>query len=174
VVREYEIFENLLPTLADEVISIDMVQKMTEAGQQARFKCTVVVGNQDGYVGLGVSKSKEVGPGIRRAIIRAKLNIIPIKRGCGSWECVCGGNHSIPYRTSGKMGSVKIELLPAPKGVGLVCSDTAKVVLRLAGISDVWTKTSGNTRNASNMAKAVFEALKNTYKTMTPEDWRRI
>ena len=68
-----------------------MVQKQTDAGKSSRFKCHVVVGNSDGYIGIGSAKNKEVGPGIRRAITKAKLSIIPVKRGCGSWECNCGG-----------------------------------------------------------------------------------
>ena len=97
--------------------------------------------------------------------------MIPVKRGCGSWECNCGGHHSIPFETTGKMGSVRVTLKPAPKGTGLVCSDTAKIVLKLAGITDIWTITKGNTKNRANMAKAVFNALENMYKIMTRADW---
>ncbi|WP_457558087.1 30S ribosomal protein S5 [Candidatus Harpocratesius sp.] len=171
VIKEKEILDFLIPNLKEEVIDIKMVQKQTDAGEQSRFKCSVVVGNEDGFVGLYSSKNKEVGPGIRKAIAKAKLSMIPVKRGCGSWECNCGGNHSIPFETSGKMGSVRVTLKPAPKGTGLACSDTAKLVLRLAGITDVWTVTKGNTKSRTNMAKAVFNALENMYKVMTAKDW---
>jgi small subunit ribosomal protein S5 len=171
VIKEKEILDFLIPNLKEEVIDINMVQKQTDAGQQSRFKCSVVVGNKDGYIGIASTKNKEVGPGIRRSIGRAKLNMIPIKRGCGSWECNCGGFHSIPFQTSGKMGSVRVTLKPAPKGTGLACSDTAKLVLKLAGVTDIWTVTKGNTRSRTNMAKAVFNALENMYKVMTREDW---
>ena len=171
VIKEKEILDTLIPNLKEEVIDIKMVQKQTDAGEQSRFKCSVVVGNKDGFVGINSSKNKEVGPGIRKGIAKAKLNIIPVKRGCGSWECNCGGNHSIPFETTGKMGSVRVTLKPAPKGTGLACSDTAKLVLKLAGITDVWTMTKGNTKSRSNMAKAVFNALENMYKVMTKEDW---
>jgi small subunit ribosomal protein S5 len=164
VVKEKEIIDFLLPNMQEEVIDIKMVQKQTDAGENSRFQCSVVVGNHDGYVGLSAIKNKEVGPGIRRAIAKAKLNMIPVKRGCGSWECNCGGNHSIPFEVSGKMGSVRVTLKPAPKGTGLACSDTAKLVLKKAGITDVWTVTKGNTRSRVNMAKAVFNALENSYK----------
>ncbi len=171
VIKEKEILDMLIPNLKEEVIDINMVQKQTDAGEQSRFKCSVVVGNADGFVGVYSSKNKEVGPGIRKAISKAKLSIIPVKRGCGSWECNCGGNHSVPFETSGKMGSVRVTLKPAPKGTGLACSDTAKLVLKLAGITDVWTVTSGNTKSRTNMAKAVFNALENMYKIMTVDDW---
>lgn len=171
VIKEKEIIDILIPNLKEEVIDIKMVQKQTDAGEQSRFKCSVVVGNEDGFVGLFSAKNKEVGPGIRKAITKAKLGIIPVKRGCGSWECNCGGNHSIPFETSGKMGSVRVTLKPAPKGTGLACSDTAKLVLRLAGITDVWTVTKGNTKSRTNMAKAVFNALENMYKVMTAKEW---
>lgn len=171
VIKEKEIIDSLIPELQEEVIDIEMVQKQTDAGQQSRFKCSVVVGNKNGFVGFYSSKNKEVGPGIRKAISKAKLNMIPVKRGCGSWECNCGGHHSIPFETSGKMGSVRVTLIPAPKGTGLACSDTAKLVLSLAGITDVWTITKGNTKNRTNMAKAVFNALENMYRMMTKYQW---
>jgi len=63
----------------------------------------------------------------------------------------------------GKAGSVEVTLIPAPKGVGLVAGDVAKVVLRLAGIKDVWTRTRGDTRTTLNFAMAVYNALRNTY-----------
>jgi small subunit ribosomal protein S5 len=171
VIKEKEILDVLLPNLKEEVIDIKMVQKQTDAGESSRFKCTVVVGNSDGYIGIGSAKNKEVGPGIRRAITKAKLSIIPVKRGCGSWECNCGGHHSVPFKIDGKMGSVRITLKPAPKGTGLACSDTARLVLKLAGVEDVWTLTKGDTRSRANMAKAVFEALANMYTIMRKSDW---
>jgi small subunit ribosomal protein S5 len=171
VIKEKEILDILLPTLKEEVIDIKMVQKQTDAGESSRFKCTVVVGNSDGYIGIGSAKNKEVGPGIRRAITKAKLSIIPVKRGCGSWECNCGGHHSVPFKIDGKMGSVRITLKPAPKGTGLACSETARLVLKLAGIEDIWTLTKGDTRSRANMAKAVFEALANMYTIMRRSDW---
>jgi small subunit ribosomal protein S5 len=172
-VKESQIVDILLPDMKEEVVEIKMVQKQTDAGQQSRFKATVLVGNENGYVGLGEAKNKEIGPAIRKAIGLAKLHLIPVKRGCGSWECNCGGNHSIPYQVLGKVGSVKTELKPAPKGVGLACADTMKLVLKLAGIKDVWTRTSGETRTTANLAKAVLQGLRDAYKIMSVSDWER-
>ncbi|MFX1364404.1 MAG: 30S ribosomal protein S5 [Promethearchaeota archaeon] len=163
VVKEKEIINILLPQLREDVITIRMIQKMTASGQRSRFKAVVIVG-ADGFLGVGASKSKEVGPAIRKAIDKAKLSVIPILRGCGSKECGCGGTHSIPFKIKGKCGSVRIQLIPAPAGVGLACADKVKQVLKLCGIEDVWSKTYGDTRTSENLVKATFEALKNAHK----------
>ena len=158
-ILEPEIVDALLPDITEEVIDVALVQRMHKSGRRARFRATVVVGNKNGYVGVGMGKAKEVGPAIRKAIAQAKLSIIRVKKGCGSWECGCGRPHSIPYAVRGRCSSVKIEILPAPRGVGLVAGDVAKTVLGLAGIKDVWTKTFGDTRTTYNFAMATFDAL---------------
>ncbi|WP_394342765.1 30S ribosomal protein S5 [Methanofervidicoccus abyssi] len=158
-ILEPEIVDALLPDITEDVIDVTLVQRMHKSGRRARFRATVVVGNKNGYVGVGMGKAKEVGPAIRKAIAQAKLSIIRVKKGCGSWECGCGRPHSIPYAVRGRCSSVKIEILPAPRGVGLVAGDVAKTVLRLAGIKDVWTKTFGDTRTTYNFAMATFDAL---------------
>jgi len=163
VVKEKEIIDILLPQLREDVITIKMIQKMTASGQRSRFKAVVIVG-ADGFLGVGASKSKEVGPAIRKAIDKAKLSVVPIIRGCGSGECVCGGTHSIPFRIEGKCGSVKIRLIPAPAGVGLACADKVKQVLKLCGVEDIWSKTYGDTRTSENLVKATFESLRNAHK----------
>ena len=170
-IREVEIVDALLPGLKHEVVSVNFVQRQTDAGEVSQFQVTVVVGNEDGYVGVGMGKARQIRVAIEKAIRNAKLNIAPVRRGCGSWECLCGEPHSVPFRVEGKCGSVRIILLPAPKGVGLVAGDSAKVVLRLAGIKDVWTRSFGETRTIHNMVKATFEALKRTYKFKTPDMW---
>lgn len=163
VVKEQEIIDELLPQLQEDVITIRMVQQMTQSGQKSRFKAVVIVG-AEGFLGVASAKSKEVGPAIRKAIGKAKLNVFPVLRGCGSGECGCGGTHSIPFKVEGKTGSVKIQLIPAPQGVGLACADTVKQVLRLAGIEDIWSKTFGDTRTSENLVKATINALKNAHK----------
>ncbi len=171
-IREIEIIEFFLPGLEEEVINVNLVQKQTDAGEKSRFKASVVVGNQNGFVGVGESKAKEIGPAIRSAIVAAKLNIIPVRRGCGSWDCTCGLAHSIPFKIQGKAGSVRIDLKPASRGTGLVAGDTGKLVLRLAGIQDVFSKSRGDTRTSENYAKATFDALRNTYRILAPSDWK--
>ena len=161
-IREAEIIDLLLPGLEEEVMDVNMVQRMTDSGRRVKFRVAVIVGNHDGYLGFGQAKDVQVGPAIRKAIIQAKLNIIGIRRGCGSWECVCGMEHTVPSMVKGKVGSVTVELKPAPRGLGLAAGSTAKKVLEKAGIKDVWTRTEGTTRTTINFAKATFEALKNT------------
>lgn len=163
VVKEKEIIDILLPQLREDVVKISMVQQMSASGQRSKFKAVVLVG-AEGFIGVASTKSREVGPAIRKAIGKAKLSVIPILRGCGSKECGCGGTHSIPFKVKGKCGSVRIQLIPAPAGVGLACADKVKQLLRLAGIEDIWSKTFGDTRTSENLVKATFNALKNAHK----------
>lgn len=165
--REVEIVDMLLPDIEDEVIDVNMVQRMTDSGRRTKFRIVVVVGNKNGFVGIGQSKGKEVGISIRKGVEKAKLNIIEVNRGCGSWECGCGTPHTLPFKVEGKCGSVRITLKPAPRGLGLAAGNVAKTVLQLAGVKDAWGFTQGSTRTTINYAKAVYEALKNTsiYKT---------
>ena len=157
--REAPIVDRLLPGLHDEVLDVNMVQRMTDSGRRFKFAVTVVVGNGDGYVGLGRAKGREVGPTIRRAIDRAKLEIIEVYRGCGSWECGCGRSHTVPFLIKGRAGSVVVTFKPAPRGVGLAVGDVAKPILRFAGITDAWGYTDGHTKTTVNYASSVFTAL---------------
>lgn len=163
VVKEKEIINTLLPQVKEDVINIAMVQQMTASGQRSRFKAVVIVGT-DGFIGVGMGKSREVGPAIRKAIDKAKLTIVPVLRGCGSKECGCGGTHSVPFKINGKCGSVRIQLIPAPVGVGLACADKVKQVLKLCGVEDIWSKTFGDTRTSENLVKATVDAIKNAHK----------
>ncbi len=160
--KEPEIVDVLLPDLEDEVLEISMVQRMTDSGRRAKFRVTAVVGNKDGYVGVGVGKASQVAPAIQKAINNAKINIFKVNRGCGSWECGCGQPHSIPFKVTGSAGSVRITLIPGPRGLGIVAGKVAKKVLELAGVRDVWTFTRGQTKTTINFAKATYEALKQT------------
>ena len=160
-IKEPEIVDALLPGLEDEVLDINMVQRMTDSGRRVKFRATVIVGNRNGYIGLGQGRDNQVGPAIRKGIDVAKLNIIKIQRGCGSWECGCGDEHTVPFEIMGKAGSVEIHLIPAPKGLGIAAGETARKVMEMAGIQDVWTRSSGNTRTTLNFAKATYNALQN-------------
>ena len=157
--REAPIVDALLPNLHDEVLDVNMVQRMTDSGRRFKFAVTVVVGNGDGFVGLGRAKGKEVGPTIRRAIDRAKLHVVEVYRGCGSWECGCGRSHTVPFQVKGRAGSVVVTFKPAPRGVGLAVGDVAKPILRFAGITDAWGYTDGHTKTTVNYAQAAFRAL---------------
>ncbi|WP_297491013.1 30S ribosomal protein S5 [Thermococcus sp.] len=167
-IKEPEIVDILLPETNlrenQEVLDIALTVRMTDSGRRIRFRVLAAVGNRDGYVGLGIGHGREVGIAIRKAINYAKMNIIEIKRGCGSWECRCRRPHSIPFAVEGKEGSVRVKLMPGPRGLGLVIGDVGKKILSLAGVQDVWSQTLGETRTTVNFAKAVFNALYNTNK----------
>ncbi len=137
-------------------------QKKTAEGNVPTFSCMAVVGNQDGYVGLGYGKAKETLPARSKALRKAKLNIMRINRGCASFDCVCGEPHTVPYIVEGKCGSCKVKLMPAPQGTGLVIGDECKKILRAVGIKDVYSKTKGKIRTTINLAKACADALNKT------------
>ncbi|HIH61973.1 MAG TPA: 30S ribosomal protein S5 [Methanobacteriales archaeon] len=168
-IMELEIIDALLPDLEEEVIDVNLVQRMHKSGRKVNFRVIVAVGNKDGYVGLGQGKAREVGPAIRKAVDDAKFNIIKVRRGCGDWGCACGQEHTIPFKVTGKSGSVRVTLLPAPGGVGLAIGDVGKTILRLAGIEDVWSRTKGQTQTTINFAKATFNALKQLNKIKSTE-----
>jgi small subunit ribosomal protein S5 len=172
-IREPEIVDVLLPDLQEEVINIGLVQKQTDAGEKSRFRAIVVVGNRDGYVGLGSGKAGQVRNAIQKAAIDARLNINPVRRGCGSWECGCGKPHSLPFQVRGRCGGVEIVLIPGPRGLGLVANEAAKIILGLAGVKDCWTRSYGSTRTVPSFAYAIFDALRKTYSLVTPKDWVR-
>lgn len=159
---EHGIVDALLPDTVEEVLDINIVQRMHKSGRRVRFRATIAVGNNNGYVGIGKGTAKEVGPAIRKGIRDAKLNMVEVRRGCGSWECGCGNPHSIPFKTKGATGSVRVELLPAPRGIGLAAGGISKKILSLAGIEDIWSETRGQTQTTLNTASATFDAIKNT------------
>jgi small subunit ribosomal protein S5 len=159
-IMELGIVDTLLPDLEEEVMDVNLVQRMHKSGRKVNFRVIVAVGNKNGYVGLGQGKAKEVGPAIRKAVDNAKFNIIKVRRGCGDWGCVCGREHTVPFKVDGKKGSVRVTLIPAPGGVGLAIGNVGKTILGLAGIDDVWSQTMGQTQTTINFAGAVFEALR--------------
>ena len=137
-------------------------QKKTKEGNIPTFSCVAIVGDENGHVGLGVGRAKETLPAREKAIRKAKLNIIKVERGCGSFDCSCKEEHSIPFKVEGKCGSSRIVLMPAPQGTGLVIGDECKKILKLAGIKDIYSKTFGQTRTTLNLGKACIAALKKT------------
>lgn len=147
-------------------------QKKTAEGNKPNFGTCVVLGNKNGFYGIGYGKSRETVPAREKAVRNAKLNIVKITRGCGSWQCGCKEPHSIPFKVSGKSGSVKITLLPAPKGTGLVVQKECQKILASAGIRDAWAKTEGQTKTTINLIKACDSALRSLLTTKVPTKFR--
>lgn len=158
--RESEIVKKLLPDLRSEVVGVGIVQKQTDAGELTRFAAVVAVGNGAGWFGTGKGKAMQMREAIDKATNNALLNIIPVKLGCGSWECRCGTRHSVPYKISGKAGSVTVEIIPAPRSLGLVAGPALKNLLQLAGVKDAWIRTFGSTNTMSSLANAVYDAFR--------------
>jgi len=164
-IREVEIIDALIPNLEEDVLAVNMIQRMTDSGRRVRFNVLCVVGNHDGYVGLAICKGKEVASTIQKAITKAKLDLIPVMRGNGSWESGQGPGKSVPIKVTGRSGSTRVTLMPAPAGKGLVIGDTGRRVLNKAGVTDVWSSTAGQTRTTINFAQATFNALKQLNRT---------
>ena len=162
-VQEAGIIKKLLPDLDTEVVDVGIIQKMTSNGQSTRFKAIVAAGNKNGYLGIGQGKSKQMRIAIEKATNQAYLNVSPVKLGCGSWECRCDQKHSVPFKIRGKGGSVTIEILPAPRGLGLVAGGKIKRLLELAGMQDAWTKATGSTATMNSTSKAILNCLRQTF-----------
>ncbi len=174
-ILEEQIVDILMPNAQSELLMIGQskgkfgggsrrifkqTQKKTPEGNKSSFACMAVVGNSDGYVGIGYGKSKDTVPAREKAIRNAKLALFKIRRGAGSWEDATSEPHSIPWAVEGKCGSVRMILMPAPKGKGLIIEQECAKILKLAGIENVYSKTFGQTRSKTNVITACIDALK--------------
>ncbi len=179
-ILEPEIIDALFPDLQNDLLLIGQAkgkfgggqrrvfrqtQKKTNEGNKPHFGTLAVVGNGNGYVGIGYGKSRETVPAREKAVRKAKLNLMKIRRGCGSWQCYCKEAHSLPYKIEGKCGSVSITLRPAPKGTGLRADREVAKILKLAGIRDIWSKSLGQTRTKINLINATMDALQKNMQT---------
>jgi small subunit ribosomal protein S2e len=172
-IKEFEIVDKLLAlnkkTLKEECMKIKSVQKQTKAGQRTRFKAVVAVGDEDGHLGLGTKCAKEVQNAMKGAIIAAKLNLIPVRR--GYWGNKIGDPHTLPVKVTGKCGSVRLRFIPAPRGTGVVGAPATKKMMQFAGVADVFTQSRGNTDTMENFVRAAYDALYKTYCYLTPDLW---
>jgi len=134
--------------LIEKIIMINRVTKVTKGGKKLRFSALVVVGDGKGKVGFGLGKAPEVPDAIRKAIEKAKKNMIdiPVTRG------------TIPHTIMTKFGSTKILLKPAKSGTGVIAGSTVRAIMDAAGITDIVTKCIGSS-NPHNLVKATFKAL---------------
>lgn len=137
-------------------------QRITKEGGVLTFSAMAVAGDENGHVGIGSGKAQETLPGRDKALKKAKINIKKVTRGCSAFDCSCTEKHSIPFVVEGKAGSIRIKLIPAPQGTGLVCANELKKIFKLAGIKDIYSKTSGRVRTTFNLVKACMDALEKT------------
>ena len=135
--------------LKEKVVAINRVAKVVKGGRNFRFSAVVVVGDEQGHVGVGNGKAAEVPDAIRKAIEEAKKNLITVP--------VVGT--TIPHEFVGKFGSAKVMLKPGTKGSGIIAGGSVRSVVELAGYRDIKTKVIG-TNNPRNVVYATMEALK--------------
>lgn len=176
-IYEKEIVDMLIPDIEQELLlygqskgkfgggqrrEFRQTQKKTKEGNKPKFSTVALVGNKDGYFGIGFGKAKETVPAREKAFRNARINLMKIRRGSGSWESTTTEPHSIPFKVSGKSGSVVLTIMPAPKGTGIKAEKEVAKILEKAGIKDAWTKARGKTASRQNLILATVAALKQT------------
>jgi len=149
--QKYGTVERVKPSgleLKDHLVGVQRVTKVTKGGRTFGFSAIVVVGNENGVVGHGLGKSKDVASAIAKAIEDAKKNLIriPIIK------------QTIPHEQKGKFGGAKVFLKPASHGTGVIAGGAVRAVLESVGVHDVLSKSQGSS-NPHNVVKATFDAL---------------
>ena len=143
--------------LKDKVIFVNRVTKVVKGGRIFRFAALVAVGDGKGYIGLGSGKASEVSEAVRKATGNAKKNLVFVKM---------NDNESIYHEIIGKFGASRVLIKPAKEGTGIIAGGPVRIIMELAGIKNVRSKSIGS-RNKHNITKAVIEAFKNL---KSPED----
>ncbi len=138
-----------LADLKESIVSINRVAKVVKGGKRFKFSALAIVGDGHGCVGYGLGKAREVPEAIRKAVNRAKKNLIkiPLK------------NTTIPYEVTGVYGAAKVMLKPASTGTGVIACGTVRAIVESAGIHDILTKIISRTTNPFNVVYATFNGL---------------
>ena len=136
--------------LKEKVVNINRVTKVVKGGRNFRFAALVVVGDENGHVGVGMGKSIEIPEAIKKGIEDAKKNLVEIST----------VSTTIPHEIHGKFGTSDVLIMPAKEGTGVIAGGPARIVLELAGIKDVRAKSLGS-NNPNNMVKATINGLAN-------------
>ena len=149
--QDYKNVELVKPAgleLKDRLVGVQRVTKVTKGGRTFGFSAIVVVGDENGVVGQGLGKSKEVAEAIAKAVEDAKKNLIriPIEKG------------TLPHEQRGKYGGAKVFLKPATEGTGVIAGGAVRAVLEAVGVHNVLSKSQGSS-NPHNVVKATFDAL---------------
>src|SRR5262245_59308107 len=135
--------------LTDQVLSFNRVTKVVKGGKNLSFAALVVVGNENGIVGFGSGKAREVPLAIKKGLEAAKKNLIRVPL----------HGHTIPHQVTGEYGAGRVLLKPAPEGKGVIAGGPVRAIMQLVGVRDVVTKSIG-TSNPHNVVRATFEGLR--------------
>lgn len=149
--QKYKNVETVKPgglELKDRLVGVQRVTKVTKGGRAFGFSAIVVVGDENGIVGHGLGKSKEVSEAISKAVEDAKKNLVKIPL----------VNGTIPHEQKGKYGGARVLLMPAATGTGVIAGGAIRAVLESVGVHDVLSKNQGSS-NPHNVVKATFDAL---------------
>ena len=149
--QNYKNVETVKPgglELKDRLVGVQRVTKVTKGGRAFGFSAIVVVGDENGVVGHGLGKSKEVATAISKAVEDAKKNLvrIPLEKG------------TLPHEQKGKFGGARVFVKPASQGTGVIAGGAVRAVLEAVGVHDVLSKSQGSS-NPHNVVKATFDAL---------------